>query len=35
MQHPLKLGGINYHFRWVKIAGATSLMKGLNYIYCL
>jgi len=23
MQHSLKLGGTNYHFKWVKVPGTT------------
>jgi hypothetical protein len=24
MQHSLKLGGTNYHFKWVKVPGTAS-----------
>ena len=24
MQHPLKLGATNYHFKWVKVPGTTT-----------
>jgi hypothetical protein len=28
----LKLGGNNYHFKWVKVPGTTPLLKGLNVV---
>ena len=27
MQHSLKLGGTNYHFKWVKVPGTTTYWK--------
>jgi len=27
MQHSLKLGGTNFHFKWVKVPGTTPYWK--------
>ena len=27
MQHSLKLGGTNYHFKWVKVPGTAPYLK--------
>jgi hypothetical protein len=33
MQHSLKLGGTNYHFKWGKIPGTAPYWKAWLYMY--
>ena len=30
MQHSLRLRGTNYHFKWVKVPGTATFLKGLH-----
>ena len=32
MQHSLKLGGTNYHFKWVKVPGIATYKKAWDII---